>query len=120
MPLRKTGNLYRMAKIVNPDYKVKNAGETAIMMWLTEEVEKTDREIMVIYENGKVPELIRRNATDIPYSVLTTRSFLDFAQKQGLIGNADDVWSLVKEHAPTVSETRNIMTNKIDPSIGPR
>ncbi|MCE2965245.1 MAG: hypothetical protein LW855_05575 [Alphaproteobacteria bacterium] len=97
------GELYAAKKLVDPVYKSRGAGEAAVLMWLSEEVEKTGREVMVVYENGKVPELIRRNALDIDIAVLTTRAFLRFAAEKGYIDDAEAVWRAIAAVVPSVS-----------------
>ena len=77
-----TGRLFRIALRAEPDLKLRNGGETAIVEWLAEKVAGTDRAVIVLYENGRVPGIIRNQNMDADIDVLTTRAFLDAMQKR--------------------------------------
>jgi predicted nucleic acid-binding protein len=97
------GEMYQKARLADPTYRARGAGEMAILLWLAEEVETTKQNVLVVYENGKVPDLIRRNAMDANVAVLTTRAFLNYAERQGLIEDAAAIWQKVIDHVPTAS-----------------
>lgn len=78
-----TGRLFQVALRAEPDLKLRNGGETAIVEWLAEKVAGTDRAVIVLYENGRVPGIIRNQSMDADIDVLTTRAFLDAMQKRG-------------------------------------
>ena len=78
-----TGRLFRIALRAEPDLKLRNGGETAIVEWLAEKVAGTAKSVIVLYENGRVPNIIRNQSMDADIDVLTTRAFLEAMQKRG-------------------------------------
>ncbi len=72
-----TGRLYAAVLEARPDYRLRNGGETAIVEWLAERIAGTDRTVIVLYENGRVPTIVRNQSLDADIDVLTTRAFLE-------------------------------------------
>ena len=79
-----TGRLYAAALKAQPDFKLRNGGETAIVDWLAEKIAGTDRPVIVIYENGRVPKIVQNQSMDADIDVVTTRAFLDRMQRREL------------------------------------
>ena len=77
-----TGRLFQIALRAEPDLKLRNGGETSIVEWLAEKVAGTNKAVIVLYENGRVPGIIRNQSMDADIDVLTTRAFLDAMQKR--------------------------------------
>lgn len=102
------GELYRNTKLLDPGYKSRNAGELAILAWLAETVETTADNVMVVYENGKVPDLIRCNAMDANIAVVTTRAFLHYAERQGLATGAESLWQGMVDKVPAVNPQADV------------
>ena len=98
-----TGRVFETALKADPDYRMKDGGETAIVQWLVEKVDGTDLQTIVIYENGKVPNWINNRNLDADIDVLTTRAFLDLAERRHLIGSAEALWSRIEKAAPTAN-----------------
>lgn len=72
-----TGRLYAAVLETRPDDRLRDGGETAIAEWLAERIAGTDRAVIVLYENGRVPAIVRDQSLDADIDVLTTRAFLD-------------------------------------------
>jgi hypothetical protein len=79
-----TGRLYTAALEARPDFKLRNGGETAIVEWLAEKIAGTDRPVIVLYENGRVPIIVRNQSMDADIDVMTTRAFLEGMQRRDM------------------------------------
>lgn len=106
------GETFRKARLADPKHRAPGAGERAMLDWLSEEVEGSAQSVMVVYENGKVPDIIRRNVSDMDVAVLTTRAFLNYAQAKGLLENADSVWEAMVAAVPTVNPKDQTFINR--------
>ena len=105
-----TGRLYAAVLETRPDYKLRNGGETAIVEWLAERVAGTDRAVIVLYENGRVPTVVRNQSLDADIDVLTTRAFLDGVERRERAGSGDvpsrsgpSYWERVVASEPTTN-----------------
>jgi hypothetical protein len=77
-----TGRLYAAVLETRPDYKLRNGGETAIVEWLAETIVGTNKAVIVLYENGRVPIVVRNQSLDADIDVLTTRAFLEGIERR--------------------------------------
>lgn len=96
------GPLYKLAL----DQNVKpprNAGEIAITEWLADELRHLGGPALVVYENGRVPAMLAREGVAATVAVATTRNLLELAQREGLIPNAEALWSRIVKAAPTAN-----------------
>ena len=84
------GETFRLALETDPQHRMPNAGENAIIDWLGTKAET--HEAIVVYENGRVPEAIRRQGFNADISVVTTRAFLALAELEGVIESGDALW----------------------------
>jgi hypothetical protein len=100
------GRTFALARKADPNYKLRNAGEIAILEWLFDKVEGTQTETMILYENGKVPRRIERQGYDANIAVATTRAFLRIAQELALIPSAEEVWKEIEKCATPNPEDR--------------
>jgi len=98
-----TGRIFQVARRVEPDIRMKDGGETAIVEWLAEAVDATDKQTIIIYENGKVPSLVANRNLDIDIDVLTTHAFLELAERRHLVTSAADIWARILQAAPTTN-----------------
>ena len=112
-----TGRLYVAALEARPEFKLRNGGETAIVEWLAEKIAGTDKAVIVLYENGRVPTIVRNQSMDADIDVLTTRAFLEALQrrdmaKQGQVApdagtrlpsSAETYWNRVAVAEPTAN-----------------
>ena len=98
-----TGRLYAAVLETQPDYKLRNGGETAIVEWLAEKIAGTDRAVIVLYENGRVPSIVRNQSLDADIDVLTTRAFLERMQRNRGKANEPSYWSRVVANEPTTN-----------------
>lgn len=124
MPVRleptETGEAMRLAQLVRPDFRMRNGGEVAMVEWLAEKVSGTDRTALVLYENGKVPKLIADQNLRADIDVLTTRAFLDLAERRGLIRSAESLWQRILEASPTTNDAIRVFSQRRPPgSEGP-
>jgi hypothetical protein len=99
------GELFRKARETDPDVRPRNAGELAILEWLGSYVDQagTGHEVLIVYENGKIPPFVRETGLDLDTDVLTTRAFLELAQRRGVIDSAADWWGRIVAAAPTAN-----------------
>lgn len=93
------GEAYRLARQTNPEFRMQNAGESAIRDWLVDTLPDIGGPALVIYEDRKMPRLIQRENLAETVVVATTRSFLVFAEERGLIRSAEDAWNAIIERA---------------------
>ena len=98
-----TGRLYAAVLQTQPTYKLRNGGETAIVEWLAETIAGTDKAVIVLYENGRVPSIVRNQSLDADIDVLTTRAFLEHMQRSRTDGNEPSYWSRVVQNEPTAN-----------------
>lgn len=98
-----TGRAIALARVTEPTFAMRNGGESAIIEWLTERVDGTNASTIVLYENGRVARVLSRQDMDADIDVVTTRAFLDLAERRGLIPSAADVWQAVEALAPTAN-----------------
>lgn len=94
------GEAYRLARQADPRFRLRNAGESAIRDWLVETLPEIGGAALVVYEDEKVPKLIRRENMAELVVMATTRALLIFAQERGLIKSAEDTWSAIVSRAP--------------------
>ncbi len=90
-----TGRIFELARQTDPTVRMKDGGETAIVQWLAERVDATDHQTIIIYENSKVPNLIANRNMDIDIDVLTTRAFLELAERRNLVESAHNLWAKI-------------------------
>ena len=98
-----TGRLYAAVLETRPEYTLRNGGETAIVEWLAETIAGTDKAVIVLYENGRVPAIVRNQNLDADIDVLTTRAFLEALQPTQQDGDGRSYWSRVLENEPTTN-----------------
>jgi len=107
------GRLFTTARTVDPTARAKDAGELAIMQWLGNYVDyHSDASILIVYENGKIPRFVRETGLDMATDVLTTRAFLELAERQGVIVDAEEYWKRIIDAAPTANPDINIMMSR--------
>jgi predicted nucleic acid-binding protein len=107
-----TGEAFRLARLVRPDFRMRDGGETAIVQWLAQTVEATQNQTIVLYENGKVPKVVRREALDADIDVMTTRAFIELAARHGLIASADVLWRRIIAAAPTTNPDIEVYSHR--------
>ena len=89
------GELYELA-LQQGRKPPRNSGERAIVDWLAENILHAGGPALVIYENGKVPNMLRREGLPEDVVVMTSHYFLRLAQHRGLVPDAEDLWSRVE------------------------
>jgi hypothetical protein len=58
---------------------------------------------LVVYEDSKVPKLLRRERLHEVVVAATTRALLAFAEERGLIRSAEDTWSEIIDRPPSAN-----------------
>lgn len=97
------GRAFSTARLANPDFRWRGAGELSILEWLRDEVDRTERAVLIVYENGKVPRLIGDYGIDADIDILTTRAFLDLAERQQVVPDAETLWRRITAAAPSAN-----------------
>lgn len=90
------GPVYKMAVEQNVP-RPRNSGERAIVEWLAEKIVHEGGPALIIYENGKVPNMLRREGLPEDVVVVTTRYFLKLAQERGFLADAEATWQRVAD-----------------------
>lgn len=109
------GELFVQARKSNPAIRPRNAGELAILEWLSSYVEHTDHAghgVLIVYENGKIPRFVRETGLDLDTDVLTTRAFLELAERRGIVASAEDYWRRIVAAAPTANPDITVMMQR--------
>lgn len=112
------GRAYARLLRYEPDYRMRNGGETVALEWLAETVAGTDTAVIVLHENGRVPTVVRNQTLDADIDVLTTRAFLELAERRGLVPSADAIWRRVVEAAPTANPRVEFSAQRRRPGPG--
>ncbi len=86
------GRAIALARVADPAFSMRNGGENSIVGWLVETVRGTDTATIVVHENGRVPHVLAAQALDADVDVITTQTFLDLAERRGLITSAAEAW----------------------------
>ncbi|WP_076068445.1 hypothetical protein [Sphingomonas montana] len=109
------GELFLKARKSDPDIRPRNAGELAILEWLGSYVahsEHAGQSVLIVYENGKIPRFVRETGLDLDTDVLTTRAFLELAERRGIVSSAEDYWQRMVASALTANPDIAIMMQR--------
>lgn len=101
------GGLYRIA-LDQGLRRPRKAGEIGIATWLADNLSRIGGPALVVYENGRVPNLLSREGVAAVVAVATTRNMLHMAQEQGLIMDAESVWERIPAAMPTANSASNL------------
>ena len=96
------GPLYRLA-LEQGMKPPRNAGEIAIADWLADALRQTGGPALVVYENGRVPNMLAREGVAATVAVATTRNLLELALCEGVIADAEAVLARIVEAVPTAN-----------------
>lgn len=108
------GALFAQARKSDPEIRPRNAGELAILEWLGSYVERTEdagHSVLIVYENGKIPRFVRETGLDLDTDVLTTRAFLDLAERRG-VASAGEIWGRIIAAAPSANPDIAVMMQR--------
>jgi hypothetical protein len=105
-PATDIGELYRIA-IETGRPRPRNAGEHAIVEWLSDHVASFGGPALVVYENGRVPNLLVREGLTEDVVVVTSRALLNLAERAGHLADADAVWRKIEGGAPQANPAVN-------------
>lgn len=101
------GGLYRIA-LEQGLPRPRNAGEIGIATWLAENLTEIGGPALVVYENGRVPNMLSREGVAAVVAVATTRNMLAMAQQEGIIPDAEDLWGRITALIPTANPASNL------------
>lgn len=97
------GETYRLAVQANPSHKFRDAGEHSIIEWLRNYTLTNHHDLIIVYENGKVPEFMSHYNMDANIDIITTRAFLDLVERRHIAPSAEAIWDKVIEAVPTAN-----------------
>jgi hypothetical protein len=101
------GGLYRLA--LDQDLpRPRNAGEIGIAAWLADNLAHVGGPALVVYENGRVPNMLTREGMAAVVAVATTRNLLMMAQDEGIIPDAEALWRRISTAIPTANPVSNV------------
>jgi hypothetical protein len=111
VPETETGKTVRLARQVDPTHRQRDAGERAILDWLADSLATTPGPPVVVYENGRIPNMIAREGLASTVIVATTRALLEFAERNKLLApdpdgstpTAEALWQRLAQQIPTAN-----------------
>lgn len=90
------GPVYELA-LKSGTRRPRNSGERAIVDWIADNILHEGGPALIIYENGKVPNMLRREGLPEDVVVMTSRYFLRLSQERGLLADAEETWARIGE-----------------------
>ena len=66
-------------------------------------MEGTDKAVIVLYENGRVPAIVRNQNLDADIDVLTTRAFVEAMERRRAEPAAPTYWERIEAAEPTTN-----------------
>jgi len=125
VPETETGKTVRLARQVDPTHRQRDAGERAILDWLADSLAVTPGPPVVIYENGRIPNMIAREGLGTTVIVATTRALLEFGERHALLipdpdgstPSAEDLWQRLIQQIPTANP--RVQTRVVLPRSAP-
>lgn len=98
------GRITRESRLVDPAFRIKNAGEYAIAEWLVNGGLKDANSAIVVYEDKDTRKLLERMQPDADVVAVSTRAFLVAGEGIGFVQDANKLWDKIHGNAPTRSE----------------
>ena len=86
----------------------RDAREIGIAAWLADNLSRIGGPALVVYENGRVPNMLSREGVAAVVAVATTRNMLRMAQEKGLIADAEALWARITAAMPMVNPASNV------------
>lgn len=72
-------------------------------LWLSDELRHLGGPALVVYENARVPTMLAREGVTETVAVATTRNLLELAEREGIVPDAEALWTRIMEAAPTAN-----------------
>lgn len=101
------GRITRESRLVDPSFRIKNAGEHAIAEWLVSGGLKDANSAVVVYEDKDTRKLLERMQPDADVVAVSTRAFLITGEGLGFVQDANKLWDKIHGNAPTRSEVNS-------------
>ena len=105
-PATEVGELLKIA-IETGRPRPRNVGEHAIVNWLADNIGGFGGPALVVYENGKIPNMLLREGLPDDVIVVTSRTFLALAEGAGYLDDAEAAWAVVAANDPRANPVRN-------------
>jgi hypothetical protein len=96
------GPVYRLA-LEQGVRTPRNAAEIGITDWLADRLPDIGGPALVVYENGRVPNMLARAGIAETVAVATTRNLLEMAEQAGSIPDAAALWDRITAAVPTAN-----------------
>lgn len=93
-----TGEALRLARLVKPDFRMRDSGEVALIHWLSQCIAAIRTPTLVLHEHAKVARIVAADEHQAEIRVMTTFAFLCLAERRGLIPSGEALWDRI-EHA---------------------
>lgn len=101
-----TGEALRLARLVKPDFRMRDGGEVATSLWLSERIASVREPTLVLHENGKVPGIVGAEGRQADISVVTTFAFLRLAERRGVIPSCETLWKRIERAGAAMHEAQ--------------
>ena len=85
----------------------RNVGEHAIVNWLGDNIASFGGPALIVYENGKVPNMLLREGLSEDVVVVTSRTFLTLASHAGYLQDPQSAWAVVEAQDPRANPAMN-------------
>ena len=105
-PLTDVGELLRIA-IETGRPRPRNVGEHAIVNWLADNLSGFGGPALIVYENGKIPNMLLREGLPDDVIVVTSRTFLALAAQAGYLADPEAAWDIVATQDPRANPALN-------------
>ena len=87
--------------------RLRNVGEHAIVNWLADNIGGFGGPELVVYENCQVPNKLLRKGLPDDVVVVTSRTFLELAERAGYLDSAEAAWRIVAANDPRANPAFN-------------
>ncbi|WP_375457370.1 hypothetical protein [uncultured Methylobacterium sp.] len=105
-PSTEIGELLRIAVDMNRP-RPRNVGEHAIVNWLADNVLARGGPALIVYENGKIPNMLIREGLAEDVIVVTSRTFLHLGHRAGHLADPDAAWATIAAADPRANPALN-------------
>lgn len=105
-PATEIGELLKIA-VETGRPRPRNVGEHAIVNWLSDNLPTLGGPALIVYENGKVPNMLLREGLSEDVVVVTSRTFLHLSHLAGHLNDPEAAWALVAEKDPRANPAMN-------------
>lgn len=105
-PQTEIGELLRIA-VETGRPRPRNVGEHAIVNWLADNILRLGGPALIVYENGKIPNMLIREGLPADVVVVTSRTFLRLSERAGFLPDAEATWQTIAAADPRANPAMN-------------